>query len=72
MKITLKEYAERHGKELVLLRQKYYRGGFKTCEKIGRDLFIDEDEPLIDERVKSGKYIGFRNNIRKDKTNEEI
>lgn len=55
-KITLKEYALRHGRSPATVRQKAYRGGFTTVEKIGRDLWIDEDEPYNDERVTSGKY----------------
>lgn len=52
MKITLKEYAERHGRALATVRQKAYRGGFKTARRVGRDWFIDEDEPLVDNRRK--------------------
>lgn len=57
--ITLKEYAERCGRSLVTVRQKMYRGGFKTACKIGRQYFIDENEPYIDERVITGDYVGF-------------
>lgn len=52
MEITLKEYAERHGRALATVRQKAYRGGFKTARRVGRDWFIDEDEPLVDNRRK--------------------
>lgn len=58
--ITLKEYSARIGKERSVVYQKYQRGGFKTAVKMGRDIWIDEDEPYIDERVKSGKYVGWR------------
>ena len=58
--ITLKEYSERLGKERSLVYQKYRRGGFQTAVKMGRDIWIDEDEPFIDERVKSGRYVGWR------------
>lgn len=58
--ITLKDYAERHGKNPVNVRQKALRGGFKTARKIGRDWLIDEDEPFVDRRVTDGKYIGTR------------
>ena len=58
--ITLREYAERHGKEPVSVRQKAQRGGFQTAQKLGRDWIIDEDEPYIDGRVTSGKYQGWR------------
>lgn len=59
-KITLKEYAERLGKDPVIVRQKAIRGGFNTAEKIGRDWFIDPDEPYTDRRIISGKYIGTK------------
>lgn len=52
MEITLKEYAERHGRALATVRQKAYRGGFKTARRVGRDWLIDEDEPLVDNRRK--------------------
>ena len=58
--ITLKEYAIRHGCDPVVLRQKALRGGFETARKLGRDWVIEEDEPLVDLRVKSGKYINWR------------
>lgn len=58
--ITLKEYAERLGKNPVVVRNKALRGGFKTAHKIGRDWMIDEDEPYIDLRTKSGKYVDWR------------
>ncbi len=58
--ITLKEYAARHGKLLDIARQKANRGGFKTAVRMGRDWFIDEDEPYEDLRVKSGKFKDWR------------
>lgn len=58
--ITLKEYAIRHERNPVVMRQKAQRGGFKTAVKFGRDWIIDEDEPLVDNRVKSGKFKGWR------------
>ena len=64
--IPLKEYAERLGKNPVTARQKALRGGFKTAQKMGRDWFIDEDEPYGDNRIKSGNYIGFRDNLKKN------
>ena len=63
--ITLKEYAERHGRNPASFRQKALRGGFKTAQKIGRDWMIDENEPLEDQRITSGKYIGFRDKLNK-------
>lgn len=58
--ITLKEYAARIGKDRAIVYQKYQRGGFKTAEKRGRDIWLDENEPYIDGRVKSGKFVGWR------------
>lgn len=52
MDITLAEYARRHGRALATVRQKAYRGGFKTARRVGRDWLIDEDEPLVDNRRK--------------------
>lgn len=58
--ITLKEYATRHGLDPVATRHKAQRGGYKTAHKFGRDWVIDEDEPNLDNRVKSGKYVNWR------------
>lgn len=55
--ISLAEYAQRHGRHQDTVRQKALRGGFRTAQKIGRNWVIDEDEPYIDDRVTSGKYI---------------
>ena len=62
MLIPLKEYAERHGNGPATARQAAGRGSFKTAQKMGRDWFVDDAEPWPDRRVKSGKYIGWRNN----------
>lgn len=58
--ITLKEYAERIGKPRDTVYHKAIRGGFKTARKLGRDWFIDEDEPYGDRRIKSGNYRNWR------------
>lgn len=60
MLISLKEYALRNGKQPATARQMALRGGFKTAQKLGRDWVIDSDEPYPDNRVKSGKYVGAR------------
>ena len=62
--ITLKEYSERIGKERSIVYNKYKRGGFETAVKKGRDIWIDEDEPYIDNRVKTGKYVGWRKDFK--------
>lgn len=58
--ITLFEYAEKHGISLDTVRKKALRGGYETAKKSGNIWLIDEDEPLIDRRIKSGKFIGAR------------
>lgn len=58
--IPLKEYAERLGKNPIVARQKAQRGGFITATKMGRDWIIDENEPYIDKRIKSGSYLNWR------------
>lgn len=58
--ISLAEYAAIHGKEISTVRRKAIRGGFRTARKIGRNWIIDKDEPYIDDRVKSGKYMDWR------------
>ena len=56
MLITLKEYANKYGRDPATVRQRVLRGGFDTAQKIGRDWLIDSEEPYSDNRVKSGKY----------------
>ena len=60
MMITLKEYAKIHGIAPVTARQRAARGSYKTAKKVGRDWFIDEAEPHVDGRIKSGEYVGWR------------
>ena len=69
--ITLKEYSERIGKDRSIVYNKYRRGGFKTAVKLGRDIWIDEDEQYIDERVKSGKYIGWHKDFKSTRAYRE-
>lgn len=69
--ITLKDYAIRHNRNPVVLRQKAIRGGFATATKMGRDWIIDEDEPLVDNRVRSGKYTGWREKYKKPDSPQE-
>lgn len=48
--ISIAEYAALHNRAAITVQQKARRGGFKTAKKIGRDWFIDEDEPYEDNR----------------------
>ena len=54
--IGLAEYARRKGKYSTNLAKMAREGKFRTAIKIGRDWLIDEDEPYIDRRVKTGDY----------------
>ena len=59
--ISLKEYAEAHGKAVRSVCALINRGRLNTAIKIGSYWAIDEDEPYpSDARIKSGKYTGFR------------
>lgn len=58
-KITLAEYAQRIGKPRSTVYRKYQNGHLKA-EKMGRDIWIEEDEPYVDARVKSGRFVGWR------------
>ena len=60
MLISLAEYAQMHGKEVSGIRRNCINGGFKTAQKIGRNWVIDSEEPLVDQRVTSGKYRNWR------------
>lgn len=57
--ITLVEYAEKYGLSPNAVRKKALRGGYVTAKKSGTVWLIDE--PRVDRRVKSGKFIGVRN-----------
>ena len=59
-KILLSEYGERHKKSKNAVNAMALRGSFKTAEKIGRQWFIEEDEPYPDNRVKHGRFIDRR------------
>lgn len=58
--ISLIEYAKLHGIEGATARQHAINGKYKTARKIGRNWVIDRNEPHTDNRVKHGKYIGWR------------
>ena len=54
--IPLAEYARRQGRRPDSARHMAQRGGFKTAQKMGRDWFVEEEEPWPDRRVTHGKY----------------
>lgn len=51
--IPLSEYAAIHGISPDTVRQKALRGGWKTAVKIGRNWFIEKNEPFSDLRKKA-------------------
>lgn len=55
--ISLTEYAKMHGLARDTVVQRAKRGAYKTARKVGSTYVIDANEPHIDHRVKSGKYI---------------
>lgn len=57
--LSVKEYAELHGIRPESVTQRIRRGT-TSAVKIGRDWFIEADEPFLDARVRSGKYVGWR------------
>ena len=60
--ISLAEYAKKNGRSVRQIRQKAAAGGFATAQKIARNWVIEEGEPYIDKRIKSGKYKDARKN----------
>lgn len=48
--VPIAEYAKAHGLDPATVRQKALRGGWKTAVKLGRNWFIDPDEPHTDRR----------------------
>ena len=55
--IGLTEYAEINGVDPSTVRQRAIRGAYQTARKIGRNWVIDKNEPHVDHRIKSGKYM---------------
>ena len=56
--ISLAEYAAMHGIDHNTARKRAARGAYETARKIGRNWVIDKDEPHVDHRITSGKYVG--------------
>lgn len=50
MLIPLVEYAAKHGLQPCAIRRRCRRGTIASAVKVGRDWWIDQDEPLIDYR----------------------
>lgn len=66
MYISLAEYAVRHNRSPVSVRQKAQRGSFKTARRVGRNWVIDENEPYSDLRTTSPDFWLLTNGKRYD------
>lgn len=65
MLISVAEYAELHGRDRSTAKRKIQAGKLKAT-RIGRSWAIDDAEPWPeDSRIKTGKYIGFREKLNK-------
>ena len=60
MLISLVEYAKNHGKDRSNACRMAKAGRFATARKIGRNWVIEDTEPWPDNRLKIGKYVGWR------------
>ena len=71
--ISLRKYAKINEKDYGNIYRKYKRGDFETARKVGDVVLIDEDEPYCDKRFVTGRYVGYRENVRigKQKKSEE-
>lgn len=57
--IPLAEWARKLNKNPSNARQHVARGNLEA-QKIGRDWFVEESASWPDNRMKSGKYVGWR------------
>lgn len=65
MLISVTEYAEKHGHTRSTVQRKIQAGKLKAM-RIGNAWVIDDAEPWPEDgRIKSGKYIGFRDKLNK-------
>lgn len=69
--VSLTEYAKMHGLARDTVVQRAKRGSYKTARKVGATYVIDKNEPHIDNRLKSGKYVGWRENTSKKTVKSE-
>lgn len=58
--IPIAEFAKQIGLTANAVRRKCMRGMLPGAIKMGRDWFVPKGAEYPDNRVKSGKYIGFR------------
>ena len=55
--VSITEYAKMQGLTRDTVLQRAKRGAYKTARKIGNNWVLDKNEPHIDHRIQSGKYI---------------
>lgn len=58
--MTLKEYAKKQGVHPSTVQQKIQRGNLPEAQKVGKIWLIPENAKYVDNRLTSGKYIGWR------------
>ncbi len=58
--ILLKDYAAMHGRSVSAVFDKIQRGNVPAAVKIGRQWFVDDAAPYVDQRIRSGAYVGTR------------
>lgn len=57
--ITVNEYAKLHNVTSSAIRHKIASNNLEA-KKIGRDWLINKNEPYVDNRMTSGKYVNWR------------
>ena len=55
--VDLQTYADIHNILRDTVKHRCQRGAYKTARKLGSQWVIDKNEPHIDNRIRTGKYI---------------
>jgi len=63
--LTVAQFAALHNVHPRTVRQKAQADGIPGAKKFGRDWAIPSDAPYIDQRIKTGEYVGWRQTGRK-------
>ena len=67
--ISVKEYAYLHGESPRAIQFKIKRGTLKAIKR-GDIYLIDKNEPYVDARVRSGKYVNARAKTNKERCSD--